>query len=150
MVSKSWWLSGHEFESHHLHLFDKNQTQGNVSLSKFQAQIAFNWWCVLENNINYILEPSLKVQAIWLRWFFNMISEPWWLSDHEFESHHLYLFDKNQVQGNVSLSRFQAQRTWGGVLENNINHHILGLHLNIKLLGLNDFLTTLPVRLDMP
>jgi len=35
-----------------------------------------------------------------------------------------------QAQGNVSLCKFQAQRafTWGGVLENNINH-IFGLHL---------------------
>jgi hypothetical protein len=59
-----------------------------------------------------------------------MVSEPWWLSGHEFESHHLYLFDKNQAQGNVSLCKFQAQRTfiWGDVLENNINH-IMRHHL---------------------
>jgi hypothetical protein len=33
--------SGHEFESHHPYLFDKNQAQGNVGLCKFQAQRAF-------------------------------------------------------------------------------------------------------------
>ena len=59
MVSEFLWLSGHEFESHHPYLFDKkNQTQGNVSMCKFQAQII--WRGVLENNINYILEPYLK------------------------------------------------------------------------------------------
>jgi hypothetical protein len=65
-----------------------------------------------------------------LGWDFDMISEPWWPSGHEFESHNSYLFDKNQAQGNVGLCKFQAQRafTWGGVLENNINH-ILGPHL---------------------
>jgi hypothetical protein len=61
-----------------------------------------------------------------------MVSEPWWPSDYEFESHHLHLFDKNQVQGNVGLCKFQVQGafTWGSVLENNINH-ILGLYLII-------------------
>jgi len=65
-----------------------------------------------------------------LRWFFDMVSEPWWPSGHEFESHHPHLFDKNQAQGKVDLCKFQAQRafTWGGVLENNINY-ILGPHL---------------------
>ena len=59
-----------------------------------------------------------------------MVSEPWWLSGYEFESQHPYLFDKNQAQGNMSLYKFQVQRvfTWGGVLENTINH-ILGPHL---------------------
>jgi hypothetical protein len=59
-----------------------------------------------------------------------MVSEPWWPSGHEFESHHPHSFDKNQAQGNVGMCKFQAQRvfTWGGVLENNINH-ILGPHL---------------------
>jgi len=59
-----------------------------------------------------------------------MVSEPWWLSGHEFESHHPYLFDKNQTQDNMDMCMFQAQRafTWGGVLENNINH-ILESHL---------------------
>jgi len=32
---------------------------GNVGLCKFQAQNAFTWGSVLENNINYILEPHL-------------------------------------------------------------------------------------------
>jgi hypothetical protein len=27
--------SGHEFESHNFYLFDKNQAQGNMNLSKF-------------------------------------------------------------------------------------------------------------------
>jgi hypothetical protein len=30
-----------------------------------------------------------------------MVSEPWLLSGHEFESYYLYLFDKNQTQSNV-------------------------------------------------
>jgi hypothetical protein len=79
---------------------------------------------VLENNINHIFGPHLTAQAIGLRWVFDMISEPWWPSDHECESHHPHLFDKNLAQGSVSLCKFRAQRafTWGGVLENNINH----------------------------
>ena len=28
---------------------------------------------------------------------------------YEFESHHPYLFDKNQAQGNVNLCKFEAQ-----------------------------------------
>jgi hypothetical protein len=60
MISESWWPSGHEFESHHPHLFDKNQAQGNMDMCKFQAQIAFTWGGVLENNKNHILEPHLK------------------------------------------------------------------------------------------
>ena len=72
MVLEPWWLSGHEFESHHPHLFDKNQAQGNVGLCKFQAQRAFTWGGVLENNnINYILGPHLKVSVIELRCFFD-------------------------------------------------------------------------------
>ena len=59
MVSELWWLSGHKFESHHPHLFDKNQAQDNVSLCKFQAQISFTWGGVLKNNINHILGPHL-------------------------------------------------------------------------------------------
>jgi hypothetical protein len=59
MVSEPWWPSGHEFESHHPHLFDKNQAQGKVDLCKFQAQRAFTWGGVLENNINHILGPHL-------------------------------------------------------------------------------------------
>jgi hypothetical protein len=43
MISESWWPSGHEFESHHPHLFDKNQAQGNMDKCKFQAQRAFTW-----------------------------------------------------------------------------------------------------------
>ena len=35
-----------------------------------------------------------------------MVSEIWWPSGHEFESHYSYLFDKNQAQGNVSLYNF--------------------------------------------
>jgi hypothetical protein len=27
-----------------------------------------------------------------------MVSEPWWPNNYEFESHHPYLFDKNQAQ----------------------------------------------------
>ena len=48
----------------------------------------------------------------------------------------LVLFDKNQAQGSVGLYKFQVQRvfTWGGVLENNINH-IMGLTYKLKLLG---------------
>jgi hypothetical protein len=73
MVSKSWWLSGHEFESHHPYLFHKNQAQGNVGICKFQAQRAFTWGGVLENNnINYILGPHLKVSATGLRCFFDI------------------------------------------------------------------------------
>ena len=51
------------------------------------------------------------------------------------------LFDKNQVQGNVSLCKFQAQKafTWG-VLENNINH-ILSLHLIAQAFRWDDSLT---------
>jgi hypothetical protein len=59
MVSESWWSSGHEFEPHQPYLFDKNWAQGNVSLCKFQAQKAFTWGTVLDNNINYILGPHL-------------------------------------------------------------------------------------------
>ena len=40
-----------------------------------------------------------------------MISDPWWSSDHEFESHHSYLFDKNQTQDNVGLYGFQVKKT---------------------------------------
>jgi len=53
------WSNGHEFESHHPYLFDKNQAQCNASLCKFQAQRAFTWEGVLENNINYISRPHL-------------------------------------------------------------------------------------------
>jgi len=59
MVSEPWWPSGHEFESHRSHLFDKNQTQDNMDLCKFQAQKTFTWGGVLENNINHILESHL-------------------------------------------------------------------------------------------
>jgi len=56
------WPSGHEFESHHSYLFDKNQVQGNVvGLCKFQIQRAFTWGDVLENNINHIMGPHLTV-----------------------------------------------------------------------------------------
>jgi len=53
-----------------------------------------------------------------------MVSEFWWLSDHEFEYHNLYLFDKNQTQDSEGLRKFQVQKifTWGSVLEDNINH----------------------------
>jgi hypothetical protein len=61
MVSESWWSSGHEFESHHPHLFDKNQAQGKMDLYKFQTQMTFIWESVLENNINYILGPHLRI-----------------------------------------------------------------------------------------
>jgi hypothetical protein len=61
MISESWWSSDHEFEFHHLHLFDKNQARGNVGLCKFQAQMTFTWGGVLENNINHILEPYLTI-----------------------------------------------------------------------------------------
>jgi hypothetical protein len=73
-----------------------------------------------------------------LRWLFDLVSESWWPNGHEFKSHHSHLFDKkkNQAQGNVCLYKFQAQKTftWGGILENNINH-ILKHHLKLKLLG---------------
>jgi hypothetical protein len=61
-----------------------------------------------------------------------MVSESWWSSDHKFESYHPHLFDKNQAQDNVGLCKFQVQRafTWGGVLENNINH-ILKSYLKV-------------------
>ena len=61
-----------------------------------------------------------------------MVLEPWWLSGHEFESHYSYLFDKNQAQNNISLCKFQAQKTftWKDVLKNNINH-ILRYHLTV-------------------
>jgi hypothetical protein len=59
MVSEPWWPSGHEFESHHPYLFDKNKAQGNVDMCKFQAQRAFTRGNVLENNINHILRPHL-------------------------------------------------------------------------------------------
>jgi hypothetical protein len=39
-----------------------------------------------------------------------MISDPWWSSDHEFESHHFYLFDKNQAQDNMGLCGFQVKK----------------------------------------
>jgi hypothetical protein len=44
-----------------------------------------------------------------------MISESWWLNCYEFDS---YLFNKNQVQGNAGMCKFQAQRTftWEDVL----------------------------------
>jgi len=54
------------------------------------------------------LELYLIVYVIGLRWFFDMVSEPWWLSDHEFESHHPHLFDKNQAQDDVSLCKFSS------------------------------------------
>jgi hypothetical protein len=49
-----------------------------------------------------------------------------------FESHHPYLFDKNQAQCNVDLCKFQTQRafTWGYMLDNNINY-IMRSHLKI-------------------
>jgi hypothetical protein len=53
------WLNSHEFEFHYPYLFDKHQAQGNVNLYKFPAQRAFIWGGVLENNINYTLEPHL-------------------------------------------------------------------------------------------
>jgi hypothetical protein len=59
MVLESWWTSSHEVESHHPHLFDKNQAQCNMGICKFQAQKAFNWGGVLENNINHILKSHL-------------------------------------------------------------------------------------------
>jgi hypothetical protein len=52
-------------------------------------------WYRLENNITFILKFYPTILVIGLRWFFDMISEPWWPSDHEFESHHPYLFHKN-------------------------------------------------------
>jgi len=61
MVSEPWRPSSHEFKSHNPHLFDKNQAQGNVGQCKFQAQRAFTWGGMLENNINYILGPHLTV-----------------------------------------------------------------------------------------
>jgi hypothetical protein len=53
-----------------------------------------------------------------------MVSETWWPSNHEFESHHSYLFNKNQAQDNMSLYKSQVQMTftWNDVLKNNINH----------------------------
>jgi hypothetical protein len=36
--------------------------------------------------------------------------KPWWSNGYEFESHHPYLFDKNQVQGDVGQYKFQAQK----------------------------------------
>jgi len=59
-----------------------------------------------------------------------MISESWWSNGHEFKSHYPHLFDKNKVQGNVGLYKFQAQRTfiWGDALKININY-IMRLHL---------------------
>jgi hypothetical protein len=36
-----------------------------------------------------------------------MVSEIWWLSDHEIESHYPYLFDKNQAQDNMDICKFQ-------------------------------------------
>ena len=52
------------------------------------------------------------------------MSESWWSSSHEFESHHPYLFDKNKAQDNVELCKLQVQKafTGWGVLENNINY----------------------------
>ena len=41
-------------------LFDKNQAQGDVGLCKFQAQRAFTWGGVLQNNINHIMGPHLQ------------------------------------------------------------------------------------------
>jgi hypothetical protein len=61
MISETWWPSGHEFESHHLYLFDKNQSQDNTGLCKSQVQMIFTWKDVLKNNINHILEPYLRI-----------------------------------------------------------------------------------------
>jgi hypothetical protein len=61
MLPELWWPSGHEFESHHPHLFDKNQAQDNVGLCKFQARMTVTWGGVLEKNINHILGPHLTV-----------------------------------------------------------------------------------------
>jgi len=61
MISESWWSNDHEFKSHHPYLFDKNQAQDKISLYKFQAQKAFTWGGMLENNINHILEPHLII-----------------------------------------------------------------------------------------
>ena len=44
-----------------------------------------------------------------------MVSEPCWPSGHEFGTHHLVLFDKNQAQYSVSLCKFQAQKIFRGV-----------------------------------
>jgi hypothetical protein len=35
-------------------------------MCKFQAQKAFTWGGVFENNINYILEPHLKSLSFWV------------------------------------------------------------------------------------
>ena len=56
MISEFYGSNGHEFESHHLILFDKKQTQGNVGLYKFQPQKIFTLKGILENNINYIMK----------------------------------------------------------------------------------------------
>ena len=48
-------------------LFDKNEAQRDVGLCKFQAQRAFTWECVLENNINHILgrwDDSLTLRSL--------------------------------------------------------------------------------------
>jgi hypothetical protein len=43
------------------------------------------------------LGPHLTGYAFRLNWFFDMVSESWWPSDHEFESYHFYLFDKKNL-----------------------------------------------------
>jgi hypothetical protein len=51
-----------------------------------------------------------------------MILESRWSCDHEFESQHPYLFNKNKTQNSMSLCKFQVQRlfTLEDVLKNNI------------------------------
>jgi len=58
------------------------------------------------------MRPHLIILTIGLRWFFDMASELWWSSGHEFESHYLHLFDKNQTQDNMGMCKFQVQRVF--------------------------------------
>jgi hypothetical protein len=42
-----------------------------MSLYKFQAQRAFTWEGMLENNINHIMRSHLTFSTFGLRWFFD-------------------------------------------------------------------------------
>ena len=53
----------------------QDQYKLSVNKPKYTYKLYFN---NLFNSLSFF----------WLRWFFDMVPESWWLSGHEFESHH--------------------------------------------------------------
>jgi hypothetical protein len=47
------------------------------------------------------MRPHLTVKVIKLRWFFDIVSETWWPSGHEFESHYFLLVMWAHLRGCV-------------------------------------------------